>query len=73
MPEHELSFTVVGMSCGHCKATIERALHELSGVHRVNVDLDAGTVTVHGTSLDEDALRRTIDEAGYFVRQRTRA
>jgi copper chaperone CopZ len=34
MPEHELTFTVVGMSCGHCKATIERALHQLGGVHR---------------------------------------
>ncbi len=72
MPEHQLTFTVVGMSCGHCKSTIERALHELSGVHQVNVDLDAGTVTVHGTPLDEEALRRKIDDAGYVVRHRSR-
>jgi copper chaperone CopZ len=39
----------------------------------VNVDLDAGTLTVHGSRLDEEAVRRKIDEAGYVVRQRTRA
>jgi copper chaperone len=67
MPDEQLTFTVLGMSCGHCKATIERALHELSNVHQVNVDFAERTVTVHGEGLDEERLRRGIDEAGYVV------
>jgi copper chaperone len=68
MPDEQVAFTVLGMSCGHCKATIERTLHELGGVHEVNVDLAQHTVTVHGEGLDEECLRRRIDEAGYVVR-----
>jgi copper chaperone len=68
MLDQQFVFTVLGMSCGHCKATIERALHELGGVHEVNVDLAQHTVTVHGEKLDEERLHRRIDEAGYLVR-----
>jgi copper chaperone len=73
MPDEQLAFTVLGMSCGHCKATIERALHDLGNIHQVNVDLAERTVTVHGEGLDEERLRRKIDDAGYVVRSSEQA
>jgi copper chaperone CopZ len=39
----------------------------VEGVEHVDVDLDAKTVTIRGTELDDAALRAAIDEAGYAV------
>ena len=59
-------YSVPGISCGHCKAAIEGEVAKVTGVERVDVDIEAKTVTVDGTAGD-DALRAAIDEAGYAV------
>lgn len=60
------SYAVPGISCGHCKAAIEGAVSEVEGVERVEVDVDAKTVTVDGPAAD-DAIREAIGEAGYEI------
>lgn len=62
-----IRYEVHGMSCGHCKATIEQEVHRIQGVERVQVDLDAHLVTIEGHELDDKRLRAAIDEAGYVV------
>jgi len=52
------------MSCGHCKATIEKALAD-AGYDDIHVDLAKKTVTVEGT--DEEAVRAVIEAKGYHV------
>ena len=60
------TYAVSGMSCGHCKATLTKAIGELDGVSGVEVDLDAGQVTVTSAGEPDDALiAETVDEAGY--------
>ena len=60
------TYTVAGMSCGHCVAAVTEELTKLPGVTDVDVALDAGRVTVESdTPLDADAVRAAIDEAGY--------
>jgi copper chaperone len=60
------TYAVSGMSCGHCKATLTKAIGELDGVSGVEVDLDAGHVTVATVTEPDDALiAETVDEAGY--------
>ena len=60
--------TVPDMSCGHCKATVERALLELEGVDRALVDLDAKTVVVeHADGIDVARLSAAVSDAGYAV------
>ncbi|OUD01722.1 heavy-metal-associated domain-containing protein [Streptomyces swartbergensis] len=60
------TYAVSGMSCGHCKATLTKAIGELDGVSGVEVDLDAGHVTVTSAGEPDDALiAETVDEAGY--------
>jgi copper chaperone len=61
----EITYTVTGMSCGHCKAAVEEEVGRVPGVAAVNADLDTKLVVVRGEGLEDEALRAAIDEAGY--------
>jgi copper chaperone len=65
----EKTLNVQGMSCGHCKASVEGALQKLDGVSAADVNLEAGTVVV---SYDEvnvtvDTMVEAIEDQGYDV------
>lgn len=61
---------VEGMSCSHCKASVEKALKTLDGVNEANVSLEAKTVAIDFDPgvVNEDSLKRTIADAGYDVK-----
>ena len=61
----ELSYSVPGMSCDHCKQAVTEELTQVGGVESVDVDLEAKLVVVQGDGLDDAALRAAIVEAGY--------
>ena len=61
----EITYTVSGMHCGHCKAAVEQEVGEVTGVESVEADLDTKLVVVRGEGLEDSALRAAIDEAGY--------
>ena len=67
MATETLTYTVPGMSCGHCRAAVNEEVTEVEGVARVDVDLETKQVTVSGTALDDTKLRAAIGEAGYEV------
>ncbi len=60
------TYSVPGISCGHCKSAIEGELTPLNGVESALVDIDAKTVTVVG-AISEADVRAAVDEAGYEV------
>lgn len=60
-----LTYTVPGMSCGHCVGAVDGELRKVVGVREVRIDLDAKAVVVTGDALDDATLRAAIDEAGY--------
>lgn len=62
----EYRFDVAGLSCDHCRAAVEHEVGSLSGVTRVDVDLQKNTVTVAGTMSTEQVVK-AIEEAGYEV------
>ena len=62
-----ITFSVPGMTCGHCEAAIKQEVGSVAGVSGVDVDLETKDVVVTGTSLDRDALVAAIDEAGFDV------
>ena len=65
-PTTESTFTVSGMTCGHCVAAVTEELRAVDGVSDVAVDLASGGVTVTSTGpLDPEAVRAAVDEAGY--------
>lgn len=60
------TFTVVGMTCDHCKGAVTTELSRLEGVSTVDVDLAGGIVTVESSGpLDPAVVAAAIDEAGY--------
>jgi copper chaperone len=61
----EIIYTVLEMSCGHCKMAVSSALQEVPGVESVDVDLDTKLATVRGPDLDDAALRAAIEAVGY--------
>lgn len=62
-----LTFTVPGMTCGHCEASVKGEVGKVAGVDDVAVDLDTKLVTVTGDLLDHAAIVAAIDEAGFEV------
>ena len=57
-----------GMSCGHCSASVEKALRAVAGVHNVEVDLAAKSATVQADEkLSNEALSKAVTDAGYTV------
>lgn len=65
------NLAVTEMTCGHCVSSITQELSSLEGVESVNVQLNVGgvcTVTVTSSStLDPEAIRAAVDEAGYSL------
>jgi copper chaperone CopZ len=60
------TYTVVGMTCGHCVASVTEELSEVAGVTAVEVALETGAVTVSSTEpLELDAVRAAVEAAGY--------
>jgi copper chaperone CopZ len=63
------TYSVTGMTCGHCTAAVTEEISKLIGVKDISIDLVAGgTSAVRVTSesaLDEAAVREAVDEAGY--------
>jgi len=60
-------YTVVGMTCGHCVASVREEVGEVDGVEAVAVDLASGRLVVSGTRFDDDAVAEAVAEAGYEV------
>ncbi len=61
------TYTVEGMTCGHCVNAVTGEVSKVSGVTDVRVDLEAKTVTVTGDGIDDAAVAAAVDEAGYAV------
>jgi copper chaperone CopZ len=61
------TYSVPGISCGHCRTAITGEVTKVAGVSAVDVDLDGKTVTVTGAGFNDDAIRDAIDEAGYDI------
>ena len=62
----QTTYSVPGISCGHCRVAITREVTGVAGVSAVDVDLAAKCVTVSG-AFDDAHVRAAIDEAGYDI------
>ena len=60
------TYTVTGMTCGHCVASVTEEISAIGGVTGVAVDLTTGSVHVTSArSLDVERVRAAVEEAGY--------
>ena len=62
------TLSIEGMMCGHCQATVEKALKGIAGVSEVVVSLeDKNAVVTAEESVSADALKAAVVDAGYEV------
>lgn len=60
------TYKVAGMSCGHCEGAVAGEISEIEGVSAVQAVASTGEVTVTSAAeLDDEAVRRAVDEAGF--------
>lgn len=59
------TITVEGMTCNHCKSSVENGLSKLTYVKSARVDLPNNTVTIEGDNLELQEIRKTIDDLGF--------
>ncbi len=59
-------YRVFGITCDHCKTSIQEKLRTVEGVRLVEVDVEHKTVHVAG-DVDEAEVRAAISAAGYEV------
>ncbi|MEV0390369.1 cation transporter [Nonomuraea sp. NPDC050643] len=62
------TYTVKGMTCGHCVSSVKEEVGEVAGVAGVEVDLAAGLLTVDSAGpIDPAKIVAAVQEAGYEV------
>ncbi len=62
------TYTVTGMTCGHCVASVTEEVQEIAGVEDVEVTLETGALTVTSAQpLDDATVRAAVEEAGYTL------
>ncbi len=62
------TFQVEGMTCDHCRNAVTTEVSAVPGVDAVNVDVEAGTVTVSADQpVDRSDIAAAVDEAGYTL------
>jgi copper chaperone len=59
-----IKLSVPDMSCGHCAATIEKAVKSVDGGAKVSVDQAAKTVAIE-TTAQFQSISKAVDEAGF--------
>jgi len=65
----DIRLKIEGMTCGGCKAAVERVLAKQQGVTGVSVDLASGSaLAVADDTADPAALIAAVEDAGYEAR-----
>ena len=62
------TISIEGMMCGHCEATVKKALEALKGVESAEVSHTAGTAVVTlDADVSDDALKKAVEDQDYKV------
>ena len=63
------TYTVDGMTCGHCVSAVTSEVKQIAGVSNVEIDLESGAVTIISEGdLDAEQVRAAVEEAGFELR-----
>ncbi|HET6306684.1 MAG TPA: copper ion binding protein, partial [Rhodopila sp.] len=67
VPHDRREFAIHGMTCASCASRVERALAQVPGVARAEVNLATERATVEGLKLRPAALIGAVQDAGYIA------
>ncbi|MEN8156959.1 MAG: cation transporter, partial [Bacteroidota bacterium] len=65
------TFRVEGMTCSHCKASVENGLSALSSVSGAVADPAQNQVAIEAEGVTEAEVRETVEGLGYIFKGRT--
>ena len=65
------TFSVEGMTCGHCTAAVEKAIRALPGCLAAEANLEAKTVKIEydAAKLSIETIRKAIEDEGFSMPQ----
>jgi len=63
--QYYTTISVEGMTCNHCRMTVEKNLASLEGIDEVSVDLPTGQVKIGGDQVDLGQVAERVKELGY--------
>ena len=64
------TYTVTGMTCGHCVSSVKEEVAAVTGVADVQVDLASGRLDVTSNdAISKEAVRAAVEEAGYGLEE----
>ncbi len=69
---HVYKLYVDGLACPFCAYGVEKKVGGLTGVEKVEIDIENGLVAVtlaDGATLTETAAKQAVDEAGFTLRK----
>lgn len=61
----EMKVFVRGMTCNHCKMSVENNLKKLEGIDEISADLASEIVTIKGKTVNLDKVKEIIESIGY--------
>ena len=67
--ENQVIYRIDGMSCNHCKNSVEKAVRGVEGVEEVEVILGKKEAVVTGTP-DDDTIKKVVEELGFEFKGR---
>lgn len=62
------NYSVEGMTCGHCEASVQEEVSEIAGVTAVKADHSTGAVEVTGENFTDEQVAAAVQEAGYALK-----
>jgi len=63
----EKKIVILGMSCNHCKMSVENNLKKIHGIDNVTVNLEAKTATIIGSGYDMDEVKKIVSGLGFEI------
>ena len=61
----EKTYSVRGMTCGHCERAVTEEVEQVAGVQAASADHRSGSLLVRGDDFEDDAIGQAVDTAGY--------
>ncbi len=59
-----IKYAVPDMTCGHCEATVTKAIKEVDPFASITADLETNTITVKA-SAEAGMISSALEQAGY--------
>jgi copper chaperone len=60
----EVNLTIEGMSCQHCVMRVKKAVDQLPGVSKADVNVGTAKITYDEARIKKEDLEKAVEEAG---------